>query len=167
LGKKQMKLFERLFNRGKTDFDALVAQSEEELRVRTAAHDGAWRLAEADWHIDQDVGAIEFTRQDGFVARAPVQIIGTFNVEDRTWLWAWDNSTILPALRKHAEIVHEYGTKNGLERLTARKFKSNEEEAWSFAAVACKLADAQGAYCGPADCTRVFVTFGDVTLRQR
>jgi hypothetical protein len=162
-----MKLFERLFRRRDSDFDALVTQGEEELRVRTAAHDGAWRLAEADWHIDQDAGTIEFTRQDGIVARALVQIIGTFNVDDRAWLWAWDNSTILPALRKHAGIVREYGTKRGLERLTTRKFESSEEEAWRLTAVACKLADAQGAYCGPADRTRVFVTFGEVTLRQR
>jgi hypothetical protein len=161
-----MKLFMRLFRSEDSDFDALVAQSEEELRVRTAAHDGAWRLAEADWHIDQDVGTIEFTRQDGIIARAPVQIIGTFNVEDRTWLWAWDNSTILPALRSHAGIVRAYGVKRGLGRLTTRKFESSEEEAWRFAAVACKLAGAQGAYCGPAGGTRVFVTFGDVTLSQ-
>jgi hypothetical protein len=162
-----MKVFDRLFRRGNPHFGALVVQSEEELRARTAAHDGAWRLAEADWHIDQDAGSIEFTRPDGIIARASVQIIGTFNVDERTWLWAWDNSTIVPALRKHAGVVREYGKKHGLERLTMRKFESSEKEAWSFTAVACKLADAQGAYCGPADRTRIFMTFGVVALSRR
>src|SRR5688572_7451319 len=155
-----MKLFDRVFGGGKSEFSLLAQRSEEELRVRTAAHDGAWRLSEADWHVEQDAGTIEFTRSNGIVARAPVQFIGTFNVDDRTWLWSWDNSTILPALRQHALVVRKYGAKHGIERLTIRKFESSEEEAWRFAAVACKLAEAQGAYCGPADSTRVFMTFG-------
>jgi hypothetical protein len=163
-----MKFFGRSLRRdGQSEYDLLAQRSEEELRVRTAAHDGAWRLSEADWHIEQDAGVIEFARSDGIMARAPVQIVGTFNVDERTWLWSWDNSTILPALRQHAQIVRDYGVKHRIERLTMRKFESSLEEAWRFAAVACKLADAQGAYCGPADSTRVFMTFGAISLTQR
>jgi hypothetical protein len=56
----------------------------EELRLKTAAHDGAWRLGEAAWNVDQETGTIVFTRSDGITATCPVQIIGTYNTEDGT-----------------------------------------------------------------------------------
>src|SRR5437899_2118720 len=68
-------------------FRALVEKSMEELRLKTSAHDAAWRLGEAAWNIDQNAGTIVFTRSDGIKATCPVQIVGTYNTKDRTWLW--------------------------------------------------------------------------------
>src|SRR4051794_25654185 len=61
------------------NFDTLLDRSMEELRIKTAAHDGIWQLSEADWDIDQDAGTITFTSPKGMTAVASVQIIGTFN----------------------------------------------------------------------------------------
>jgi len=86
---------------------SLVEQSMEELRVKTAAHDAGWRLGEADWNVDQDAGTIVFTRRDGITAIGPVQIIGTYNTKDGTWLWGWDHPSVEPALQEHAGRVRE------------------------------------------------------------
>jgi hypothetical protein len=76
----------------------LVAQSLEELRLKTAAHDQLWHLSDADWSVDQDAGEIVFATRNGVVATCPVQIIGTFNTDDATWLWAWDHPSVKPAV---------------------------------------------------------------------
>lgn len=147
-------------------FKFLLAQSMEELKAKTSAHDAAWHLGDADWSVDQDTGEIVFTTPDGATAIAPVQIIGTYNSVDSTWLWAWDNPSIDVALQTHASKVREYGFKQGIGELTTRKLKCTEDDAWLLTALACKLCDAQGAYRGPADATYVFMTFGEVTLSQ-
>lgn len=152
-----------------TDEDGLsyaefLARSMEELRIKTAAHDRLWHLGEADWSVDQDGGTIVFKRQDDVVATCPVQIIGTFNTADSTWLWAWDHPSVQPALRQHAERLRAYGETHGIDRLTTRKLESSEDECWEFAALACKISDAQGAYRGPAGQALVFMTFGQPTL---
>jgi hypothetical protein len=70
-----------------------------------------------------------------------------------------------PALQEHARLCREYGEKYAIECLTSRKLvDSNEDDAWQLTALACKLADAQGAYRGPMGSTLVFVTFGEPQL---
>lgn len=145
----------------------LLARSMEELRIKTAAHDRLWHLGEAAWNVDQDEGTIIFTAPDGTVARCSVQIIGTFNTSDSTWLWGWDHPSVQPPLREDAERVRAYGEAHGLERLTTRMLEATEDECWEFAALACKLADAQGAYRGPAGEAFVFMSFGQPRLSKR
>src|SRR4029077_3575387 len=116
-----------------------------ELRLKTQAHDAAWHLGEADWSVDQDQAQIVFDHK-GITATAPVQIVGTFNSEDSTWLWGWDHPSVVPALQQHARRVREYGAEHGISQLTTRKLACTENQAWEFAALACKLCGAQGAY---------------------
>jgi hypothetical protein len=143
----------------------MITQSMEELRLKTQAHDAIWHLGEADWSVDQNQGQIVFDHE-GIAAAAPVQIVGTFNSEDSTWLWGWDHPTVVPALQEHARRVREYGEEHGIAMLTNRKLVCSENDAWEFAALACKLCGAQGAYRGPAGSAYVFMTFGDITLIQ-
>jgi hypothetical protein len=72
----------------------------------------------------------------------------------------------VPALQEHAQRVHEYGTQQGIAALTSRKVECDEATAWEFAALACHLSAAQGAYRGPAGSALVFMTFGEVTLTR-
>src|SRR5438270_4719024 len=143
------------------DFDTLLEQCMEELRIKTAGHDGIWQLSKANWDIDQDAGTIVFTSPSGITATCSVQIIGTFNTEDNTWLWGWDHPSVDPALQEHAKLCQAYGERHGIDYLTSRKIESScESDAWQLTALACKLAGAQGAYRGPMGSTLVFATFG-------
>lgn len=142
----------------------LVSQSIEELRLKTAAHDRLWHLSEADWSVDQDTGEIVFSAPNGMVATCSVQIIGTFDTTDCTWLWAWDHPSVQPPLATHAERVRQYGETNGIPELTTRKISCTEEQCWEFTALACKLNEAQGGYRGPAGSALVFMTFGEPRL---
>ena len=149
------------------DFDSLLEQSMEELRLKTAAHEGLWKLSEADWDIDQDAGTIVFSAPNGVTATCAVQIIGTFDTLDDSWLWGWDHPSVDPPLQEHAKLCRTYGEKHGIDYLTAQRLESsNEDDAWQLTALACKLANAQGAYRGPAGSTLVFVTFGEPRLEK-
>ncbi len=148
-------------------FDAFLEQCVEELRIKTAAHDGVWQLGQADWDIDQDAGTIVFTSPNGTTATCAVQIVGTYNSDDGSWLWGWDHPSVVPALQEHARLCRAYGEEHGIEVLTTRKqLDSSENEGWGFTALACKLAGAQGGYRGPMGTTFVFVTFGKPSLRK-
>ena len=165
-----MGIFNRMFGKAKSDdspeFLTLMEQSMEELRLKTAAHDAGWHLAKASWDVDQDAGTIIFTRPDGITATCPVQIIGTYNTGDGTWLWGWDHPSVVPPLQEHARKVKVYGEQHAIPRLVTRKVSCTEDEAWQFAALACKLCEAQGAYRGPSGPTLVFMTFGTVSLSK-
>ena len=136
----------------------------EELRLKTAGHDGVWHLGECDWDVDQDAGTLIFTRAGGLTATCSVQIIGTYNTDDGTWLWGWDHPSVDPPLQEHAKRLRQYGEEHGIAALTTRKLECDEAEAWEFTALACKLCDAQGGYRGPAGSTLIFTTFDDVQL---
>ncbi len=77
------------------DFATLQKVSIEELQLKTEAHKKAWGLDKIlRWDFNQGSGKLEFSLPDGLKAVAPAQIIGTYNSEDHTWLWAWANPSI-------------------------------------------------------------------------
>lgn len=148
------------------EFQALLDASMEELQLKTQAH-SAWGLGTFDrWDMNQDVGDLVFTNEDGTTAVAPVQIIGSFSTNDNSWLWAWDNPSINDALKVDAAKLKEYGETHGIDKLTSRKWTGTQDDAWAMAALAVKLCDAQGAYRGPAGSTYVFMTFGEVRISK-
>jgi|GEM_PF-2846830 len=165
-GGPKMGLFDRLLRGGRrkmlypTDLQPQIDKAMAGLRALTAAHDGVFRISQADWSVDQDEGAITFTSPNGMIAKAPVQIVGSYNTRDGTWLWGWDNPSLEDSLTEHARKVQSYGREHGYEVLTTPMLTCPEEQCWELTALACMLAEAQGAYSGPAGEVRVFMTFG-------
>jgi hypothetical protein len=168
-----MGLFDRLFGGGKkrvayaAGLQPQIAKAMAGLQALTAAHDGVWQIGQAAWSVDQEEGTITFTSPKGVIATAPVQIIGSYNTRDGTWLWGWDNPSLEPPLTEHARKVRSFGQEHGYDALTTPKLACPEEQCWELAALACMLAEAQGAYRGPAGAVRVFMTFGDVKLERQ
>lgn len=149
------------------DFSTLQKVSLEELELKTQAHERAWGIGRIErWDLDQDTGKLVFTLPDGMKAVASAQIIGTYNSEDHTWMWAWANPSVDEKLREDALKVRKYGEKHNIERLTKSKWLGTEDEAWAMAALAVKLCGEQGAYRGPAGATYVFIAFGEVKLSK-
>ncbi len=144
----------------------MVARGMEELRLKTVINIRLFQMDKAFWAVDQETGVITFTSPDGLIATAPAQIVGSFNTADNAWLWAWDNPSVFPKLRQHANLTREYGKIRKIQEFTTAKFTTTEEKCWEFTALACKLGDGQGAYRGPAGDTKVFITFGAVTLQK-
>ena len=147
-----MGLFDRIFRGGKckhkisypADLQVQIERAMAALQAMTAAHDGIWQIGQAAWRVDQDEGTITFTSPKGIIATAPVQIVGSYNTQDGTWLWGWDNSSLEAPLTEHARKVQSYGQEHGYEILTSPKLVCPEEQCWELAALACMLAEGAG-----------------------
>jgi hypothetical protein len=139
----------------------------EGLRIQTGAHQNTWHLGQEErWDIDQDSGELVFTLADT-IARAPAQIIGTFDGKTNTWLWAWANSSIAEPLKRDALRVLDYGKQHSIQRLTTAKWPAAEMDGWRMATLANRLCSSNGAYRGPAGTTLVFMTLGEIKLTKR
>jgi hypothetical protein len=166
-----MGLFGRIFggDKGSADPPALRQEIEKAmngLAAATMAHDSVWHLGEADWSLDQEIGDLVFTTPHGMQAVAPAQIIGTYNTQDGTWLWGWDHPSIEPALTHDAKKMLAYGEEHGYAKMTTRKLRITEEQAWELTALAFMICGASGAYRGPTGTALVFMTFGNVQLSR-
>jgi len=145
------------------DFESLLRSSMEELMTRTQAHQENWGFGgEEEWLLDQDQGQLTF-KFPGRSTRAAIQIIGTFNTENGTWLWAWANPLIADHLKTDALGLKEYGQQWGIPRLTSPEWPAQESDCWYMAALACQLFGRQGAYRGPAADSHTLMVFGEVT----
>ena len=146
--------------------DLTFARAEEEMRLKTEFALSTWGLGQGgDWAADLEAGTITFTNDKAWEIVAPVQVIGTRNTEDGTWLWGWDHPSVPEPLGEHARLARAFGQKYGLEAFTTRKLSASEADAWTFTAIACHLAGAQGGYRGPAGSAHVFMTYGTVSIR--
>ncbi len=147
-------------------YAALTERAVNDLRLKTQAAINLYRLDECRWDVDLTRGQITFTHEGGNTARAAVQIVGTYDAREGSWMWAWDHPSIAEPLRQHAERLRRYGEENRIEELTTQKLKCPEEDCWRFTALASLLSKAQGAYRGPTDGPLVFMTYGPVTMSK-
>ncbi len=137
-----------------------------ELEVKTAAHVHLWGLDTADWSVKVSAAEITFTGEN-VQAMAPMQIVGTYNTQDGTWLWGWDHPSVPAPCAQAAGAVREFAGQHRLTALQDRKIQCSEADAWAFTALAAQLTEAQGAYRGPTSTALVFMTFGKVSLSSR
>ena len=145
--------------------DLTLARAENDMALKTQVARETWGLGDGGrWDADLDAGTITFTNEKGWTIVAPVQVIGTFNTLDSTWLWGWDHPSVSFPLADHARQARAFGEQYGLEWFTTRKLTVTERDCWTFTAVASNLAGAQGGYRGPAGTTTIFLTFGTVTI---
>ena len=100
----------------------------------------------------------------GITAVAPIQVVGTYNTAESTFLWGWDHPSVPEMLRGDARLAKAWGAENQVLEFTARLVRCDEEKTWGLAAVANRLANSNGVYSGLAGVSRVFMTFGQVKL---
>lgn len=144
-----------------------IEAAREGLRLQISAHNSSWHLGkEEQWSADLDAGLIVLQFADGVKAIASIQVVGTYNQVDGTFLWGWDHPSVPEPLRKHAAFAKQWGEKNKVKSFISRKVSCSEDDAWSFAAVTNRLANANGVYRGPSGTTLVFMTFGEVKLEK-
>lgn len=148
------------------NLDAYWAEAWSDLRARQAELASRLKLASAHWTVDQDQGLIRFDRADGVVVTAPVQIIGAWNPKSELFTWGWDHPSVKVRLRADAERTRWFGERHELEDFTERSVKVTEGEAWRLTSVAMRVNAAAGAYRGPTEGPVVFMTLGELKVRE-
>jgi len=128
------------------------------LEQQTEKHRIAWDLGnEIEWNLDMNEGCIRWTFADGRVMQAAVQVVGTYETEDASFLWGWDHPSVPEPLRRAAQQVRALG----FDRWATRIVSCTRDEAWQFAAMAAQYDGAAGAYQGDANGTWVYISFDE------
>jgi hypothetical protein len=163
-----MQILKLIKKKKKIDIEAFIADSFKGLQLVTEEHRNRWQLGqEKSWAVDEATGKISFTFANGTIASAPVQVVGTYHLSEKTFTWGWKHPSVLPNLQRHAARVREFGIEYGSEELTTQQIPCTEKRAWEFTALAVLLAEANGAYClQTTPDTFVFMTFGKIELKN-
>lgn len=155
----------KLFHREK-NLDAYIAASADEAQLANMLHNSTWRLGEEkSWHLDQNSGQLLLSFDDGTFALASAQIIGTFHHQDSSFMWGWNHPSVLPALKRNASLVKEFGKEQNAKELTRGTVTCTEHRAWELTALAMRLNNAKGAYrveVKPG--VSMFLNFGDIQI---
>jgi len=143
--------------------DLVFERAEAEAALKSEALQGVLGDEPSEFEVDLDAGLITFTTATKVIS-APIQVVGTYNTLDGTFLWGWDHPSVPETLGADARLARTFGRRHALSLFTTRKVECTEEEAWMFTAVAAYLSDAEGTYRAPFGTTLVFLTLGEVTI---
>ena len=80
---------------------------------------------------------------------ARVQLVGAVNSANGTWLWAWANPSVDPALCRDILDVHLLGETRGIEQLTTPVWEGDEVDGWEMTSICAYVLQAQGVYRAP------------------
>jgi hypothetical protein len=112
-----------------------------------------------DW--DQDTGTMVFSDKGVAKVIVDIQFVGSISTFTNTWLWSWDNPSILPDVKERILEVRTFGERHGLSQLTTPYWSADEQDGWDMTAVSAKILHAKGAYRSPNTGLSYFI-FTDV-----
>lgn len=137
-----------------------LTEAMSQLQANTSAHEKAWGLGtETRWDLDMNAGELRLSFADGRELHFPVQVIGTYNTANASFMWGWDHPSVPEALRRAARRLYAYGQEQAVSRFTTKIIECSELEAWEFTAAAAQLDGVTGAYRGNAGGTWVYMAF--------
>lgn len=106
---------------------------------------GSWEK----WHMDQDAGELIFSAGGERRVVAKIFIAGSFASTSSTWMWSWNNASVVAHLKQPLERVRAFGKTHGIQPLVAPVSPASETEGWRLAAAACRVLDGRGVYSAP------------------
>jgi len=110
---------------------------------------------------DQESATLVFSGADRPNLSMDIEIVGSWAAKSGTWLWAWENDSILPSAKQYVHVLRQYGDQNGFERLSTAYWEASQVDAWEMASVACLLLQADGVYRAPDEDGALFMLVSD------
>ena len=95
-----------------------------------------------DWN--QESGTLVFSDDGVPKVVADIQFVGSISTTSNTWLWSWDNATILPKVKQRLTEVRQFGERHGIKQLTTAKWAATEKDGWAMTAISAKILNAMG-----------------------
>ena len=108
--------------------------------------------------LNQEEGTLSFVAVHGREVVERIQIIGSIDSSDGTWLWAWANPSVHEPLRQAALQVKAFGEKHGSTELTTACFPCSEEKGWELVAIALHVTEGANGHKLPNDGGWIFAT---------
>ena len=113
-----------------------------------------------EWFYDQYTGLLTLSKGDDQINFRYVEV-GSLSEKSNTWMWAWNNDSILEKARVTSLKIKDFGKKEGYQKLIDGFFESDDYDAWEFTAIALKLLGGQGAYRPYNDQLKKFLILQD------
>ena len=109
-------------------------------------------LGSHEWELNTQQGQVNFGRK----RQHTIQILGTENTTDNTWMWAWANtqSGVPEAVTQYSRHLHDHGGTEGIPELCKGRFRMEQLDGHAIA-LACsglvgRLPYYRGSYEGGA-----------------
>jgi hypothetical protein len=141
-----------------TDWEKLVSDANaytetQQSRLKTEFSLLDWKRY--DYH--QEAAALVFSSGGTERLTTRIQIVGSTSTSSGTWLWAWDNPSILEEASESVHLLRKFGLQHRFERLSEAKWKADEIDGWEMTAVACLLLGGEGVYRAPDENGALFM----------
>jgi hypothetical protein len=168
------KLFGKLFGNSESKENNKTCSNQdfidgayEGLQLQTDAHRQTSKLGEEDnWDVDLNEGTLTFTFADGKIIKTAIQVIGTYNTNDNSFMWGWDHPSVPENLAQHALLAKKWGTNVNEPDYATLQISCSEDEVWKMSAVVNRLAEANGVYRGDSNGTFVFMTMDTLKVSK-
>lgn len=119
---------------------------------RNRAQAREWGLGEETrFDGDQDAGVLRLRFETGAGVDLPMQILGSFNPSERTFRWAWANTSVDGRLSAAAALVRGWGEANEVAAFTQVSLPAPFDEIAGLVALAAMRAGCDGVYRGVLD----------------
>jgi hypothetical protein len=113
------------------------------------------------YDYDQESATLVFSGTDRPNLKFTIQVIGSWAAKSGTWLWAWDNDSILLGAREHVHMLQKFGEQCGFQRMSEALWEAEQADAWEMTSVACLLLQADGVYRAPDEDGALFMVLSD------
>jgi len=147
------------------DSDEFVATSVAELQSKQELLESTYGIgSHAHFWFDQPSGTLEFRDTAGQPhLTASIIPIGSYSAKSGTWMWAWANKTILPALRERAKRLRDLAAVTGMKLLAQDLINVEPDMPWEITAMAVRHIGAMGAYRAPGKGSDLYPAIMKVT----
>ena len=119
-----------------------------------------------DWSVDLAECVIRFDCGNRLLS-SPVQIVGTYDETDGSFLWGWDNPSVPVEVTKAALLAKRFGEKHGIADFSNPMVKCPPDQSWIFLAVALYLYGGQAAFEGRMPPQRIFFALDEVSIQKK
>lgn len=113
------------FSKGQSNLEAKFSEAHSDMRLRNMYQRIVWNMEPTNPYIfDQKKGEIKYTiEENGFEIIATPKVLGTFNLDDKTFLWSDKN----PSIHKNLNNQVEAFRKTLPKKYQKNKFRSSTE----------------------------------------
>ena len=150
-------------NMTEDQFNTLIAQSVKDLQIKIDNCKSEFKIGtykRFDWN--QETGELIWSDDGVKKVIAKVQFVGSVSTISNTWLWSWENPSILDGMKNEMNKVKAFGKENKIEKLTTAKWPAEEVDGWEMTAIAAHILKAKGAYRSPGKTGFTFMVFTDI-----
>lgn len=150
-----------------TNYAGLIEMGRAHVEALSLGH-SAWGFGrEERWAVDLEAGTIQWTLPDRVIARAPVQLIGTWASDLGSFRWGWDHPAVPAGDAPAALAAKAFADAHAIAELQPVEVACTPEAAQDFACAAVLLGDLQGLYVGQASRSALaYLGFGGVELTR-